>query len=271
MGAYFVRRNSRDELYRRVLERYVGMATENGVTQALYPEGGLTRDGRMREAKLGVLDYMLRGFRTGGARDLVFVPLGINYDRTLEDRSLLLDPGSNKPRLARAAWNTLAFAVNQACLVVKSKWLRFGYAAVNFGAPISMREYCAERRLDFGTLSKDERTPHVADLGRHLMSAVGRLIPVLPVPLVAAVFCAAPERRYSALELKAAVEQRIEALERSGARMCVPRRELDDAVAAGLEVLALRHLVAEEDGLYRAVPAELAVLRYYANSIAHLL
>lgn len=27
MGAYFVRRNSRDDLYRRVLERYVGMAT----------------------------------------------------------------------------------------------------------------------------------------------------------------------------------------------------------------------------------------------------
>lgn len=39
MGAYFVRRNSRDELYRRVLERYVAMATAAGVTQAVYPEG----------------------------------------------------------------------------------------------------------------------------------------------------------------------------------------------------------------------------------------
>ena len=54
MGAYFVRRNSRDELYRRVLERYIAMATEAGVPQAVYPEGGLTRDGRMREPKLGV-------------------------------------------------------------------------------------------------------------------------------------------------------------------------------------------------------------------------
>src|SRR5690349_16718193 len=88
MGAYFVRRNSRDELYRRVLERYIAMATEAGVPQAVYPEGGLTRDGRMREPKLGVLDYMLRGWRAGG-RDLVFVPLGLNYDRVLEDRSLL--------------------------------------------------------------------------------------------------------------------------------------------------------------------------------------
>ena len=71
MGAYFVRRNSKDELYRRVLERYIAMATEAGVTQAVYPEGGLTRDGRLREPRFGVLDYMLRGFHTHGERDLV--------------------------------------------------------------------------------------------------------------------------------------------------------------------------------------------------------
>jgi len=89
MGAYFVRRNSKDELYRRVLERYIVMATEAGVPQAVFPEGGLTRDGRMREPKLGAIDYMMRGFRTDGERDLVFIPLGINYDRVLEDRTLL--------------------------------------------------------------------------------------------------------------------------------------------------------------------------------------
>src|SRR6202008_3171960 len=66
MGAYFVRRtksddSARDALYRRVLERYIAMPTEAGVTQAVYPEGGLTRDGRMREPRFGVLDYMLRG------------------------------------------------------------------------------------------------------------------------------------------------------------------------------------------------------------------
>jgi len=76
MGAYFVRRDSKDELYRRVLERYIAMATEAGVPQALFPEGGLTRDGRMREPRLGVIDYMMRGFRMEGEHDLVFVPLG---------------------------------------------------------------------------------------------------------------------------------------------------------------------------------------------------
>ncbi|MEO6021992.1 MAG: 1-acyl-sn-glycerol-3-phosphate acyltransferase, partial [Burkholderiales bacterium] len=44
LGAYFVRRNSKDPLYRAVLQRYVQMATEAGVCQAVFPEGGLTID-----------------------------------------------------------------------------------------------------------------------------------------------------------------------------------------------------------------------------------
>ncbi|MCX7141288.1 MAG: 1-acyl-sn-glycerol-3-phosphate acyltransferase, partial [Proteobacteria bacterium] len=132
MGAYFVRRNSRDELYRKVLERYIVMATEGGVTQAVYPEGGLTRDGKMRAPKLGALDYMVRGFNPEGERDLVFIPLGVNYDRTLEDRTLLLalDEDAKKTGTLKATWNTLAFAANQAALMIRSEWHRFGYACV---------------------------------------------------------------------------------------------------------------------------------------------
>lgn len=273
MGAYFVRRNSRDELYRRVLERYIAMATENGVTQAVYPEGGLTRDGRLREPKLGVIDYMLRGFDPQGERDLVFIPLGLNYDRVLEDRTLLLaaSPDAPRPGIARAASNTLRFAAHQARLMIRSQWHRFGYACVNFGVPISMREYATRRGIDFRRLPKDERFARIGDLGRHLMEAVGKLIPVLPVPLMATLFSADPERKFSELELKAEAEALIEKLEARGACLYIPRRERDYALSAGLDMLLLRHLVDEEDGLYAARPSELALLRYYANSIDHLI
>src|SRR5438132_8512389 len=141
MGAYFVRRNSGDELYRRVLERYIVMATEAGVPQAVFPEGGLSRDGRMREPRLGVLDYMMRGFHLGGDRDLVFVPLGINYDRVLEDRALLrsADGPRKRFRTVRGTWH---FILQNIVLLLKGEWRRFGYACVNFGPPVSMREYC---------------------------------------------------------------------------------------------------------------------------------
>ena len=64
------------------------MATREGVTQAVYPEGGLSRDGELQKPKLGLFDYMLRDFDPNGPRDLVFVPVGLNYDRVLEDRVL---------------------------------------------------------------------------------------------------------------------------------------------------------------------------------------
>jgi glycerol-3-phosphate O-acyltransferase len=273
MGAYFVRRNSRDELYRRVLERYIAMATEAGVPQAVFPEGGLTRDGRMREPKLGVIDYTMRGFRLDGDRDLVFVPLGINYDRVLEDRSLLRSLDAETPRVgrARALWNTLAFAAHNLRLMLKSEWHRFGYACVNFGSPVSMRAYCRERGVDFQKLSGEERKLETAALGATLMRAVGRIVPVVPVPLIATVFARNPGRSLSALEMKAEVERLLEELERAKAHVYVPRSDFDYAINVGLRMLLMRHLVEEGEGLYLAREKELPVLRYYANSIAHLL
>ena len=273
MGAYFVRRNSKDELYRRVLERYIVMATQAGVPQAVFPEGGLTRDGLMREPRLGVVDYMLRGFWLDGERDLVFVPLGINYDRVLEDRTLLLsiDPNARKPGRFWAAWNTLGFIANNLRLMMRSEWRRFGYACVNFGAPVSMRAYCAAHGLDFQKLAGEERKRAISALGGHLMAVVGRIVPVVPVPLIASVFLGIDKKKISELELKSGVEHLIEKLEAAGAHVYIPRKDLDYAVTVGLRMLTLRRLVEEMDGLYAARPIELPVLRYYANSIAHLL
>ena len=272
MGAYFVRRNSKDDLYRRVLERSIAMATEAGVPQALFPEGGLTRDGRIREPRLGVIDYMMRGFMLDGEHDLVFVPLGINYDRVLEDRSLLraLDPDARRVGRARALWNTLAFAARNLKLMWRSEWHRFGYACVNFGSPVSMRAYCRARGVDFQKLSGEERRRETAALGEHLMRAVARIVPVVPVPLMATVFVRNPGRGLAAIELKTEVERIVERLEQAAARVYVPRRDLDYALDVGLRMLLMRHLVDEREGVYIARESEMPLLRYYANSISHL-
>jgi glycerol-3-phosphate O-acyltransferase len=271
MGAYFVRRNSGDELYRRVLERYIAMATEAGVPQAVFPEGGLSRDGRLREPRLGVLDYMMRGFRIDGERDLVFVPLGLNYDRVLEDRTLLASLDGRKAGRLRTVSGTFGFVLHNLLLMVRSEWRRFGYACVNFGSPLSMRAYCRTHNLDFHRLAGEERRQAMARLGAELMQAVGRVVPVVPVALMASVFRDHPEGAFSGLELKAEVERLLERLQGAGARVYVPRGDLDYALTVGLRMLRLRHLIEERDGLFTAVPAERTLLDYYANSIAHLL
>jgi glycerol-3-phosphate O-acyltransferase len=89
LGGYFIRRRHNNPLYRKVLARYVQMATEAGVTQAVFPEGGLSRTGALGKPKLGLISYILDGFHPGQSRDVVFVPVAINYDRVMEDRNLI--------------------------------------------------------------------------------------------------------------------------------------------------------------------------------------
>lgn len=271
MGAFFVRRNSGDPLYRTVLARYVAMATEAGVPQALFPEGGLTVDGALRQPRFGLLDYMVKSFRADSERDLVFIPVGLNYDRVLEDRSQLLKLETHRRRRGTlsAVSVTLTFGARNLWQMLTGSWYRFGYACVNFGSPVSMRQYVERRGVDFPALDEDSRHREVEELGRHLMQAIGSVIPVVPVALVAQVFRADPDKPRTELEIKAAALVLLRDWEAHGAHIYIPRRDQDYAIGVGLRMLTLRHVVEEGDGLFQAVPENLPVLAYYANSVAH--
>ena len=272
LGAYFVRRDSRNPLYRQVLARYVQAATAAGVVQAVYPEGGLSRDGRLRRPKLGLINYMVAGFDPEGERDLVFVPVGINYDRVLEDRTLVRerDPEAAAPRSRTyVALTVLRFVSHQVALRLRGRWHRFGYACVNFGRPVSIRAYAARRGIDFRTLDPPSRFDAVERLGGELLAAIARVVPVLPVSLVASVFVRHPERPMSELEVKAKAQSLIDELEARGAYVHIAHADRDYAVTMGLRMLALRHFIRESEGLYRAHDDEGEMLRYYANSIEH--
>ena len=187
LGAYFVRRGSGSRLYRQVLACYVQAATAGGVVQAVYPEGGLSRDGRLRKPKLGLINYMVSSFDPAGTRDLVFVPVGINYDRVLEDRMLVRAPAQGQPRRSRGRVlaTALGFAAHNVSLMIRGRWYRFGYACVNFGTPLSMRDYAKTQVVDFRALGQKERFEAVERLGGELLEAIAAAIPVLPVSLVA--------------------------------------------------------------------------------------
>ena len=271
MGAYFVRRKSGNPLYRRVLERYIHMATKEGVCQAVFPEGGLSRDGRLKTPKLGVLDYMLRNYDPLRDRDIVFISVGINYDRTLEDRSLLRTLNPEAPK--RSSWfairTTVGFIRRSLILMVLSRWQRFGYAWVNFGPRISMREYCRKADIDFSRMARDDRFSEIEKLADQLMSGIKQVVPVLPIPLVATVMKEDDGRGLSAFEVEARVNRLIEQLQANGAPVYVTTESRVETILNALNMLKIRRLVGESDGIYKAVPGEDDILTYYANSIAH--
>ena len=212
---------------------------------------------------------MLRSFDPGGQRDLVFIPVGINYDRTLEDRSFLLELDPSREKSGGALANTGRFVAKNASLMARNKWHRFGYACVNFGSPVSARAYLTTRSIDLRGLPKEERFARVEEFARELMAAVAKVIPVVPVSAVATLFVREPERAWSELEIKSEVLRLFESLQARGAHVYVPRGDQDYAIAVGLRMLTLRRLVEENKGLFLAVPSEVPLLSYYASSIAH--
>ena len=247
MGAYFIRRGSRNALYRKVLARYVQMATEEGTTQAMFPEGGLSLDGRVGPAKLGLLSYVVEGWQPDD-RDVVFVPVGLAYDRVLEDR-VLVEAGKAGTRRFRnrplwVAWHAARFLWAR----FRGRTKGFGTAAAGFGAPVHLRAHLA----DGGT---------VETLGERLMVAIAAVVPVLPVPLVAK---ALGEGAATREELLARVEALVERLKLAGAVLKLPPLGISAALEEGLTPLIRRGLVT---GALQPVAAERAVLDFYAASV----
>jgi len=272
MGAFFVRRHSGNALYRRVLERYIHMATREGVCQAVFLEGGLSRDGGLQKPKLGLIDYMLRQFDLTADRDIVFIPVGINYDRTLEDRSLLraLDPTSEKKSWWFVFRTTAGFIWRSLLLMVLSRWRRYGYACVNFGDPLSVKAYCRDRNLNFSILERPERFQEVQKLSQELMKGIAGVVPILPVSLVSTVFLEDMVTEMDILEIEARSNRLIKKLKEKGAPILESSRsKRAHAIADAVDIMLMRRMVSSNGDRFKVIPEEKTLLAYYANAIGH--
>ncbi len=259
MGAYFIRRISRDDLYRRVLARYVQMATRNGVDQAIFPEGGLSLDGRVGAPKLGLLSYIISDFEQGKSRDVVFVPVALNYDRVLEDRVLLAAAGATE-RKFRLRWrDAMRYFIKHIYQRLTGRFLRYGYAAVSFGAPLSLATY-----------SKGRKGDPTKDIGQELMARIRAIVPVLPIPLVSACLLrsAAPLDRAELVNL---IEAQIAKLSGTGAHVAIFEGDIATEVENAITHLKMRQLVREGPRGIEVESKDKGLLTYYAASIDHLL
>ena len=252
-GAYFIRRKSGNQLYRRVLARYVQMATEEGVTQAIFPEGGLSLDGRVGTPKLGILSYIVDGYHKGG-HDVVFVPVSLAYDRIIEDRVLVAAHAMGVRRFRASFWSILKFVGRQVKRVLTGRFEKFGTASVSFGTPLSLAEFLQSPHEDV-----------TAELADEMMARIARNVSVLPVPLIAAAI--GEDTDLPLADLTARVEALAARLEAAGVHLDLPDGSIDKAVKRALDILALRKIVRREGGRITVPPKDRSLIGFYAAAV----
>jgi glycerol-3-phosphate O-acyltransferase len=274
-GSYFVRRRYREPLYHAVLERYVQLITREGVTQGIFVEGGLTRDGKLRPPKIGLLDYVLGiGRDPAYAARLHVVPVAVNYDRVLEDRSLLReletkDGGRRPPKLVQA-WEVAHYVAWNLARLVTRQWKRYGRAAVVVGAPIPLGPWFASQR-DLFTLERPERLARVQSLCDGLLERVGSLIPVTPVPLVCAAIQSFDGDFIAREPLLERIDEMRGVLRELNAGVVRQDRTAEEVFDRAYRMLRMRRVLSRTGTGYLVLPKGRPLVSYYANSVGHLL
>ena len=306
-GGFFVRRGFPDPLYHTVLRRYLQLITRRGVTQGIFPEGGLTRDGALRAPKVGLLDALIQ---LTDESELYFVPVGINYDRVLEDEALLSElrgrehPPTRAEKVAgalRLLWIVPWRVAVNAVRVAAGRLQRHGYVALAFGDPIRFRDLPQSRGVS--RLTDEQRRARAKEIAAVVMDRIARLIPATPVSLVARAAldlgcdAAAGDLVHGVRELRSRLEDDGVPLAlgrefdpqraaRAALREDLPRtrelarfegellaaEEVEEIVRLGLERLVQRRALERAGGRVRcgSHPRARDLLAYYARSLATL-
>ncbi len=271
-GAYILRRNLDDPVYRVVLRRYVQMATAAGVPHAIFSEGALSRNGKVNPPKLGMLSYVCRDFDPTGDRDIYFVPVGTNFDRVVEQRTLIanVDTDYRGRGAGFVLGSTLVFGCRQIWLKLTGRWQGFGVAAANFGEPLSLRDWSKRNEVSLISLEQERLFQAVEALGKELHNRIVDTIPVLAVPLLSMVLLMTDEAM-TRNQLQQKALKKLSDLRGKGAHPGIKDGDEETAIAEGIDLMQrLKLITINGHDKVEPNPDERNLLQYHANSIIQL-
>ncbi|MAE94117.1 MAG: hypothetical protein CL910_05600 [Deltaproteobacteria bacterium] len=137
VGAFYLRKSFDDDLYKAVFRSYIGYLVKEGFTQEFFIEGGRSRTGKSLAPRMGMLSWNIQGFVDSGRQDLIFVPVGITYERLVEEGAMVdeLEGGSKQQESV--------LGLMRARKVLQR---RFGSVFVRFGEAVSLAKALGENR-----------------------------------------------------------------------------------------------------------------------------
>ena len=193
---------------------------------------------------------------TSDGPDVVFIPVAINYDRVLEDNILGKANKRGKRRFGVNIFLLFKFMTNQIWLRLTAQNKRLGNAAVSFGVPLSLNDFHSQKK-----------EISIVDAGTEILSRIALVMPVLPVPLIAAILI--NHAPLSAVELKSKVTDLMKDLEPN--IINPTQTEATRVLEEGINNLKERQLIELGPKGYTISEKGRQVIPFYAASIEHLI
>jgi len=268
-GAYFLRRNFRDPLYHTILRKYVQLISRNKVTQGIFLEGGLSRDGKFRPPKTGLLEYILdETANESDAENVVFVPVGINYDWILEDKTLISEwkEGKQTMTMSDHLMSLIRILIKSPYLVlvnslraITGRLKEHGYASIKFGSPVRLTDILNVSEYQNKEMYTEQRRS-LKQVGHQLLQEISEVVPVTPVTALSLTLSQVNGHSISRQQCVEMLSQNLDILESKGAQLLMGE-EYESQIKSQRRLEAekwfrKRDLVEFEEGLIRGDVAE---------------
>ncbi|MFT4086976.1 MAG: glycerol-3-phosphate 1-O-acyltransferase [Gordonia sp. (in: high G+C Gram-positive bacteria)] len=255
-GTIFIRRQfGSDPVYKFAMRSYLSFIVEKRFNLEWYIEGGRSRTGKLRPAKLGLLAYVADAVEALDDADVTLVPTSIVYDQLPEIAVMAKESAGGAKRPEDLKW-----------LVKYARGQREhrGEARVRFGEPFSLRKALDDAGDGRARLEK---------VAFKVMDEINAATPISATSLAGFALLGAADRAYTAVEIEVILEPLLTYIE---------DRELpgpDPALCRGLGLLATLRELTDAGVLdtYDGGPEQVwsvaennhAIAAYYRNGAIH--
>jgi glycerol-3-phosphate O-acyltransferase len=184
-GAFFMRRSFKGlKLYASIFRQYIKSLVNEGYSIEFFIEGGRTRTGKLGFPKMGIMKYLLDSVDEGYAKDLMFVPISINYDRILEESSY------HHEIKGKAKKNESTAEMVKSVSFLKRN---YGNVYLDFHDPFSYKEFKAGLKEGDDLLN---------NIGSHIIRNINEIVAVTPFSLVSAALLLSTEKGFTLESVK---------------------------------------------------------------------
>ena len=171
-GAFFMRRSFReDELYKAIFKEYVTILAADNTILEFFIEGTRSRTNKTMYPKYGFLSILTQAYYKGRLNELTFIPVTINYTRTLEGETFpfeLTGEAKVKESLSRLLKAIQIFSMN------------LGTIYLDFCEPIVFSEFEKKQK-------EQDRLKIANNLGLEIVYTFLRNVRIMPTNLVAGI------------------------------------------------------------------------------------